>query len=32
MAMAELASSEIGDDEFAEADDELSDELAGEPA
>ena len=29
---AELASSEIGDGEFAEADDELADELAGEPA
>ncbi len=29
---AELASSELGDDEFSDSDDELADELAGEPA
>ena len=29
---AELASSELGDDEFSDTDDELADELAGEPA
>jgi type I restriction enzyme, S subunit len=29
---AELASSELGDDEFTDSDDELADELAGEPA
>ena len=29
---AEIASSELGDDEFSEADDELADKLAGEPA
>ena len=29
---AELTSSELGDDEFTDSDDELADELAGEPA
>lgn len=29
---AELASSELGDDEFSDSNDELADELAGEPA